>query len=105
MVEMKRVTPQEYVDKLMAHKDEVYRIPLAAWQVPVLHGLIALAADHPGVKTLSVHTSQIIQELREWCKNVFAQWGFTPEEVEFLDKMREVAKGDKADTGHTTTVV
>jgi len=98
MVEMKRVTPEQYVDKLIAHKDEIYRMPLAAWQVPILHGMITLAADHPGVKNLGVHTQQAIREIRDWCKNVFASWGFTPEEVEFLDKMREEVQRKNGDT-------
>lgn len=89
MVEMKRVTPEQYVDKLNENKHKEYTLQLRAWQVPILHGLIALAADHPGVRNLGIHTHQTIKEVRTWCKNVFALWGFTPEEVEFLDKMRE----------------
>jgi len=105
MVEMKRVTPDQYIDKLTAHKDEEYTLQLHAWQVPLLHGLIALAADHPGVKNLGVHSHLTIQEIRDWCKGVFASWGFTPEEVEFLDKMREVAQDDQANSSHITTIV
>ncbi len=86
---MKVVTPQQYAEKLTAHKGGIYNLPLYGWQVPIVHGLIALAADHPGIKKMHEPTRQVIRDVREWCKDIFSQWGFTPEEVEYLDRMRE----------------
>lgn len=93
MPRMKKVTIDQYTEKLTLHKGEVYQLSLPAWQVPILHGLIALAADHPGIIKQHECTHQTISEIREWCKKVFQGWGFDPEQVEYLDKMREaVAK-------------
>jgi len=35
MVEMKRVTPDQYIDKLTAHKDEVYQLQLPVLPAPL----------------------------------------------------------------------
>lgn len=95
MVEMTRVTQEEYVEKLNEHKHEEYTLQLLAWQVPILHGLVALAADHPGIKNMGIHTHQTIKEVRDWCKMVFSLWGFSPEQIEFLDKMREQSTDER----------
>ncbi len=92
MAEMKVVTPEQYAEVLEQHKDEVYQLALKGWQIPILHGLIALAADHPGVKKLGWPTQQLINQVRWWCGEKFSEWGFTPEEVEYLDKMGEEYK-------------
>lgn len=89
MPEMKEVTPEKYKASLDAHKNDVCVLELRGWQVPVLHGLIALAAGHPGVKSLGWPTKVTIERVRDWCRKIFAVWKFTPEEVEFLDKMRD----------------
>ncbi len=84
-----RVTPGQFYDRLVPHKDEEYTITLKGWQVAVLHGLIALAAEHPGVKKMHGPAEQVINEVREWCKEKFKAWGFTQEEIDFLDRVRE----------------
>lgn len=89
MPEMKVVTPEHYAKVLDQHKHEVYHLALQGWQMPILHGLIALAADHPGIKMLSWPTRQLINQVRWWCREKFSEWGFSPEEVEYLDKKRE----------------
>jgi hypothetical protein len=33
-------------------------------------------------------------EVRSWCLKRFEEWGFSPGEVEFLDKMREQEQKD-----------
>jgi len=92
MPEMKLVTKEQYAQALEAHKNEEYHLVLKGWQVPILHGLIALAADHPGIKNLGWPTKQVISEVRWWCRQKFGMWGFTSEEVEYLDKIREEHK-------------
>ncbi len=93
MVKMKEVSREQYTQVLDRHKHEVYHIALKGWQIPILHGLITLAADHPGVKNLGWPTKQLIAQARWWCKEKFSEWGFSPEEVECLDKMRQNAQG------------
>ena len=94
IVGKKVVTEEQYVQVLNQHKHEVYHFDLQGWQMPVLHGLIALAADHPGVKRLGWPTQRLIAQVRWWCREKFSEWGFSPEEVEYLDKMREDARGN-----------
>ena len=92
MPEMKEVTKKQFAEALERHTSEEYHLVLKGWQVPILHGLIALAADHPGIKELGWPTKQVIGEVRSWCCQKFGMWGLTPEEVEYLDKMREKYK-------------
>lgn len=89
MSTVKKVTQEHYAEVLDQHKGEVYHLALQGWQLPILHGLITLAADHPGVKDLGRPTKEFIDQVRWWCREKFKEWGFTPEEVEYLDKMRE----------------
>ncbi|GAI75739.1 unnamed protein product [marine sediment metagenome] len=86
---MKQVTNERYAEILDTHKNNEYHLVLKGWQVPILHGLIALAADHPGIKAMDQPTKQLIAQVRLWCKDKFRSWGFTPQQVEYLDKMRE----------------
>jgi hypothetical protein len=95
MVEMKAVTREKFAEKLKQHQNDLCVLELSGWQVPILHGLIVLAADHPGVKGLHRPTQDTIQRVRGWCRSVFGVWGFTREEVEYLDKMREQAAGGR----------
>jgi len=92
MPEMKEVTEEHYAEVLDQHKDEVYQISFLGWQMPILHGLIALAADHPGVKELGWPTQDLITHIRWWCREKFSEWGFSPEEVKYLDTMRKEVK-------------
>lgn len=89
MTEMKMVTPEQYAEKLGRHQDDEYHLILTGEQVPILHGLIALAADHPEIEKSGWPTKRLITQVRWWCRQKFSDWGFTPEEVEYLDKTRE----------------
>jgi len=89
MPEKKVVTLEQYTQVLVQHKDEVHHIALQGWQIPILHGLIALAADHPGIKERGWPTKDLITQVRWWCRERYSEWGFSPEEVEYLDKMAE----------------
>ncbi len=100
MCEMKEVTPQQFHDRFNPYKDKVYYLRLQGWEVAVLHGLISLVADHPGIKAMHGPTQQAIDHVRSWCNGKFGLWGFTPEEVEYLDKMREVKAGESSAKGN-----
>jgi hypothetical protein len=83
---MKVVTFTKYLEQIRKHKNKLYTLELDGWQVPVLHGLVVLASQHPALKTGHYPSNQVITEFREWCKQVFKGWGYSPEEIEFLDK-------------------
>ncbi len=93
-MEKKKVTEERFLQALAEHEDEVYHLQLKAWQMPILHGLISLAADHPGVNDKGWPTKQLITQIGWWCREKFSDWGFSPEEVEYLDQMRKAAQGD-----------
>jgi hypothetical protein len=88
------VTPKRYLEVLNASRYREYVLSLKAWEVPILHGLVALAADHPGIQKLSEATHAIIIKIRHWCRAVFTDWGFSPAEVLYLDTMREDFQGN-----------
>ena len=93
-VKKKEVTEEQYAQVLSQHMGEVYHIAIKGWEIPIFHRLIALAADHPGVKKRGWPTKRFITQARWWCREKFKEWGFTPEEVEYLDKMRKDAQGN-----------
>lgn len=80
---------EKFTDLMTAHKDDKYYLCLDGWQIGILHSLLALAANHPGVQKLGKPTQTTIREARGWCKDVFRRWGFTQEEADWLDKMRD----------------
>jgi len=102
-MEKKEVSIKRYSQVLNEHKEEVYDIAIKAWQVPILHGLITPAADHPGMKGLTGRAAKdLIEQMRWWCRQKFREWGFTPEEVEYLDTRREETR--KKEGPYTLTV-
>ncbi len=102
-MDMKEVSPDRYKEKLAENRDKTYTLSLNAWQVPLLHGLVTLAADHPEVLKLGGFTQELIQEVRRWCRFVFAEWGFSPEEVEYLDRMRERLSATKEENAQESS--
>jgi len=101
-MQKKKVTLDQYARVLEEHKEEVYDIAIKAWQMPILHGLITLAADHPGVQKMGRPIKDLIEQVRWWCREKFSEWGFTAEEVEYLDTMREEVQ---AKEGNSTLTV
>lgn len=87
---MKEVSMELFGEKMQEHYFDKYNLELHGWQIGILHGLAALVADHPGIKKMSQPTQGTIREIRDFCLQTFASWGFTQEEIEWLDKMREV---------------
>ena len=93
MYEMQKVTPHQFHDRLLPYKDTICYLRLQGWEVAILHGLISLVADHPNIKAMQGPTNQMINHVRLWCNSKFTLWGFTPEEVEYLENMRELKDG------------
>ena len=91
-MEKKPVSIERYSQVLDEHKDKGYEMVINAWEMPLLHGLITLVAEHPGVQQATGPTKEFIAQIRWWCREKFAEWGFTPEEVEYLDTRREDAQ-------------
>ncbi|AII60183.1 hypothetical protein X793_03530 [Dehalococcoides mccartyi CG4] len=91
---MKEVTPQQFHDRFLPYKNNVYYLRLQGWEVAILHGLISLVADHPNIKAMQGPTNQVIDHVRLWCGGKFGLWGFTPEEVEYLDEIRDGKDGE-----------
>lgn len=83
----------KFLEKLNAAGYRDYILCLKGWQVAILHGAMALGADHPGVRGMSKPTHDAIRLFRDWCKAVFVDWGFSPGEALFLDTMREDEEG------------
>lgn len=94
MYKMKEVTPQQFHDRFLPYKNNVYYLRLQGWEVAILHGLISLVADHPNIKAMQGPTNQVIDHVRLWCSGKFGLWGFTPEEVEYLDEIRDGKDGE-----------
>lgn|GEM_PF-4651271 len=94
MYKMKEVTPQQFHDRFLPYKNNVYYLRLQGWEVAILHGLISLVADHPNIKAMQGPTNQVIDHVRLWCGGKFGLWGFTPEEVEYLDEIRDGKDGE-----------
>jgi hypothetical protein len=83
------VSFESFRERLEATADKDYIMPAKGWEVAVLHGLVALAADHPGVEMLHAETQAVIRRIREWCMAVFIDMGFSPGEAVFLNTARE----------------
>lgn len=92
--EKKEVPEEQYVEVLERHKREVYTIAIQGCEISILYGFLALAADHPAFKKLGWPTLQFFLQIRWWCREKFSEWGFTPEAIEYLEKMKEDAQGN-----------
>lgn len=88
---------QEYVEKIGRKFAEVmfasdgrdYTYSFKAWEIGIVHGLVALAADHPGIQDMGPNTHRFISDFRSWCKEVWVDMGLTEEEAELIDRLRE----------------
>lgn len=79
------VSPQHYADVAAPHLKEKVILPLESWEVGLLHGMIRLALADPGAIFLSGTSRLAIQRWRDFCLTVITSWGFSPEEVAWLD--------------------
>lgn len=79
----------KYRNMLRENGDKEFTYTLSLWEVGIFQGLVALAADHPGIEDMSPYTHQFIHRFREWCKQVWVGMGMTEEEADLLDRLRE----------------
>ena len=84
---MEPVSQDEFTQKAIEHKDDVCVFHLQGYEVPVIHGILALGASHPGTKSMHSKSLDAIAIFREQLRDVFASWGFSPGQVDFLDIM------------------
>jgi CheY-like chemotaxis protein len=80
---------KRFTDALRHNGDRVYTLRMKGWEVGILHGLVALAADYPGIQKQSDQTHRIIQDFREWCQIVWIDMGLIAQEARLLDELRE----------------
>lgn len=59
------------------------------YEVGIIHGLLLLAAVHPGVAQMSKHTHEVISKFRVFARKCWRQMGLSAEDVEMLDTLRE----------------
>lgn len=83
------ITPERFSEVLLRSQEKEYTLRLGAVEVSILHGLIALAMDHPGVQELHALTIETARRVRDGCLDCFRDMGFSDEEVSQIDTMRE----------------
>lgn len=98
------VTPERFAEVLRNNEGKLFGLGVGVNQVSVLHGLIALAMDHPGMQELS-EASKVAQRIRDWCLQCFRSMGFSDEEVAQLDTMREEKDTNELRLGPRTIVL
>jgi hypothetical protein len=104
----KPVTPQHFIEISQPHMKEQVILPLEGWEVGLLHGIIRIALAHPGTQNLSNTSHLAIARWREFCLTVIGSWGFTPDEVAWLDSVEVDDAGrplDDRTPGPTGTVI
>ena len=79
------VTPLRYSEIAIPHMKDNVIMPFEAWEMGLLHGVIriALSVLRPGALTDT--SMQAIDRWRKFCCTVIGSWGFSPEEVAWLD--------------------
>ncbi len=93
----KPVTPQHYVEVAASHMKDQVMMPFEGWEIGMLHGMIRIALANPGTKSLSNTSRLAIKRWRDFCLTVIASWGFTPEEVAWLDSADDDDAGQPLD--------
>ena len=53
---------QKFHEVLDSKGNEIYTLELRGWEVDILHSLLALAMDHPGMQKMSQPTHQAARE-------------------------------------------
>ncbi len=83
------ITPERFSAVLLRSQGKEYTLRLGAVELSILHGLITLAMDHPGIQELHALTIEIARKVRDGCLDCFRDMGFSDEEVSQIDTMRE----------------
>ena len=82
------ITPDRFIEVLARSRVKEVTMHLGAIELSVLHGLIALAMDHPGIQELRGPILEIARKVRDGCLDCFREMGFSEEEVLGIDTMR-----------------
>lgn len=83
------ITSERFSEVLVRCQGKEYTLRLGAVELSILHGLIALAMDHPGIQVLHALTIETARKIRDGCLDCFRDMGFSDEEVLQLDTKRE----------------
>ena len=65
------VTPKRYAEVLKSSEGKKYGLKLGVTEIAILHGLVSLAMDHPGVQELHEATIKIAHHIRDFCLRCF----------------------------------
>lgn len=83
------ITPNRFTEVLARSQGKEFTLRLGAVELSVLHGLICLAMDHPGIQELHEPAQDIARKVRDGCLTCFRAMGFSDEEVSEIDTMRD----------------
>ena len=86
---MNGVTLDRFKDLLRERGHDVYDLSFQGWHVPVLYGLLNLAASRPDFHEAAPPVRDFITTASWWCEEKFKQWGLSPEEIEYLKQLPE----------------
>lgn len=75
---------------LVADRAEPVMVRISQCDLLLLHGLVCLAAAHPGIQDMSPQSKEFIFSFREVCRKNWVELGLTEEEAEGLDRLQEV---------------
>jgi len=84
--EPQEVSIQEYVSLAKSFADKIYMMPVPGKYLGILHGAVQLASRHPGVQEMSLEIQMALDEFVEWCNCLYLEWGFTLEEIAWLNR-------------------
>lgn len=76
---------QRYSQVIQSNMGKLWFLQLEPVQVGLLHGALRLMLLHPEVENHSQAFKDLATELRQWCLRVYAEMGFTPDEIQALD--------------------
>lgn len=88
---------EKQVMLLSKHSYTVIDYKFTGVELWLIHGLVCLAAEHPGIKNLCDQSQKIIREFRDFCQKVWVDQGMTPQEARKLDELREEYAEEKGD--------
>lgn len=78
---------QRYQTGIVGNQDKVYRLELSAFEVGLLHGILASVASVPEIQQM-YSVPQLIEKIRRWCKQVWVSMGISEEDTEILDNLK-----------------
>ena len=79
------MTTERYMAVVKANEGRLFPLTLDAMNVGVLHAAVRLMLTHPEVKKMSPAFHTYAAKMREACLEFFADMGFSPEEIDYLD--------------------